>query len=275
MPKKAVCLSLHALPVGTVRAFRPVMYRTFGRLGLGALLMVLVSPHAASADQISWTGTGSGAWATFSLAGDPIGTPFSDFVGELTWNWVGSPPAGSATSLFTYCVDATQYLTDQQTVAVSSTTALTGASQSNPSVTANGGVDAGGRIAWLFNQYSTEAHGDASGIDAAALQIAIWETLYDSTPDLNSGAFELVDNPAYGDYDAIYGKATADLTALYSNPLPGGGDTYYTSQATFLDTAVGQDQVTGSPVPEPSSLVLFGSCVFAAIARRRKAAGRA
>ena len=215
------------------------MRKTIVVLGINLLLMTLAAP--AKAAQSDWTGTGNGAWATFSLAGDPLGNPFSDFVGELTWNWIGAPPAGYSSSFFSYCVDATQYLTDPQTVAVSSTSALTGASQSSGFVVAGGGADAGGRIAWLYNQYSAEAHSDMTGIDAAALQIAIWETLYDATPNVDGGTFTLVNNLAYGGYSAIKAKASSDLASLYSKPVAGGGTTYYTSQATFLDTASGQD----------------------------------
>lgn len=244
------------------------MRKTIVVFGMGLLLMTLASP--AKAAQIDWTGTGSGAWATFSLAGNPLGSPFSDFVGELTWNWIGAPPAGYSSSFFSYCVDATQYLTDPQTVAVSSTSSLTGASQSHGLVVAGGGTDAGGKIAWLYNQYATEAHAD--GIGAAALQIAIWEALYDASPDLDNGTFTLVNNPAYGGYSAIKAKASADLASLYSKPVAGGGYTYYTGQATFLDTPAGQDQVTGSPVPEPSSMMLLGGGAIALMAKRRKRA---
>src|SRR4051812_38215754 len=197
------------------------MRKMFVSFALGAVLAAV--PSSAKASQIDWTGTGNGAWATFSLAGDPLGNPFSDFVGELTWNWIGAPPAGYSTSFFSYCVDATQYLNDPQTVTVSPTSSLTGASQSQGLVVAGGGADAGGKIAWLFNQYSGEAHTDATGIDAAALQIAIWEALYDAAPDLDHGTFTLVNNAAYGGYSAIKAKATADLASLYSKPVAGGG----------------------------------------------------
>src|SRR4051794_38214631 len=143
----------------------------FLRGSLAVFALLLLTASSAMAEQLDWTGTGQGAWATFSLSNDPLGNPFSDFVGELKWNWIGAAPAGysSSTTLYTYCVDATQYLTDPQTVTLKSTDLLTGASQSNAFVTALGGATAGEQIAWLLNQNSVAAHADATGIAAAGL----------------------------------------------------------------------------------------------------------
>src|SRR5262249_38053390 len=153
--------------------------------------------------------------------------PFSDFVGELTWNWV---PTGG--SFFSYCVDATRYLNGTQTVEPKSTSQLTGASQSSGSVVARGGADAGRPIAGLVSTNSAEAHPDAAGIFAAALQMGIWETLYDATPDIGNGSFRLVNKPAYANSTSIANKASADLASLYSNV--GGSTPYFTSDALYL-----------------------------------------
>ena len=214
-----------------------------------ALLFVLKSAPA-SASQLDWTGTGKGAWATFSLEGDPLGNPFSDFVGELLWNWVGSPAPGfSNDSIYTYCVDATSYLQDPENVTARSTNLLT---------TVTGGADAGGRVAYLVDKYAADVHSNGSDVDAAALQIAIWEALYDSTEDLAGGVFKLVTT------GAIYDKTKFYLDDLYS------GGTYHTGTATWLDTSYGQDQVVLTPTPEPASLTLFGSALAYMAARRRK-----
>ena len=214
-----------------------------------ALLFVLKSAPA-SASQLDWTGTGKGAWATFSLEGNPLGNPFSDFVGELLWNWVGSPAPGfSSDSIYTYCVDATSYLQDPENVTARSTNLLT---------TATGGADAGGRVAYLVDKYAADVHNNGSDVDAAALQIAIWEALYDSTEDLAGGVFKLVTT------GAIYDKTKFYLDDLYS------GGTYHTGTATWLDTNYGQDQVVLTPTPEPASLTLFGSALAYMAARRRK-----
>jgi hypothetical protein len=215
---------------------------------VAALLFVFKSVPA-SASQLDWTGTGKGATATFSLAGDPLGNPFTDFVGELMWNWVGSPAPGFSTdSIYTYCVDATSYLQGFQNVTARSTDLLT---------SGTGGTDAGGRVAYLVDKYAADIHKNGSGVDAAALQIAIWEALYDSTENLAGGAFQLVTTGAIAD------KAKFYLDDLYS------GGTYHTATATWLDTNAGQDQVVLTPTPEPASLTLFGSALAYIAARRR------
>jgi len=217
---------------------------------IASALVFVLNTTQASASQIDFTGTGKGAWATFSLAGDPLGNPFSDFVGELLWNWIGTPAPGfSNDSIYTYCVDATSYLQDPQTVTARSTDLLT---------SGTGGADAGGRVAYLVDKYAADVHQNGTDVDAAALQIAIWEALYDSTEDLSGGTFALVTT------GAIYDKAKFYLDDLYS------GGTYHTASATWLDTRAGQDQVVLTPTPEPASLTLFGSALAFAAARRRK-----
>ena len=230
------------------------MSRSVPRLFLVTALLLLFRALPASASQLDWTGTGKGAWATFSLANDPLGNPFSDFVGELTWNWIGAPASGFSTaSLYTYCVDATSYLQDPQTVTARSTDSLS---------TVTGGADAGGRVGWLINNYAATVHATGSNEDAAALQIAVWEALYDSTEGLSSGVFQLVTT------GVIHDKAQTYLDALYS--VGSGG--YHTASATWLDTSAGQDQVVLTPTPEPASLILFGSALAAMGSRRRKRA---
>jgi hypothetical protein len=242
---------------GTDREKSSRMFRTMSRLFVIAALLFLLRPPSASASQISWTGTGKGASATFSLAGNPLGDPFTDFVGELTWDWLGAPAAGfSAASIYTYCVDATSYLTGTQDVTARSTDLLS---------TASGGPGAGARVGWLIGSYAETVHATGSNDDAAALQIAVWEALYDSTESLSAGAFQLVTT------GAIHDKAQAYLDALYT--VGAGGN--HTGAATWLDTGRGQDQVVLTPTPEPASLILFGSALaFMGSRRARRRAAR-
>ena len=165
---------------------------------------------------------------------------------------------GSSSITSSYCVDATHAdLTNPQAGGGwFDKRSLRRRRSRYASVTADGGAAAGGVLNGNGNIGNVLRRGTPtgnSGGDAAALNpSSIWETLYDGTPDLDGSSFQLVNNPAYSGYGAIKAKATSDLASLYSNPLPGGGTTFFTSNATFLDTQVGQDQVTGSPgAPSP------------------------
>jgi PEP-CTERM motif len=236
------------------------MRKSFLQFTVVALALTLLPASRAAAAQIDFTGGGKAPWVvTFSLANDPLGNPFSDWVGELDWSWIGGTPADYEDSIFTCCVDATQYLRDPQTVALRSTNDLT---------TPMGG--AGKRVAWLVNQFANQVHTSGTAAEVAGLQVAIWEAEYDTTGNLSGGNFQLVTTGSTYMTAPVLSAANRYLRASYSNPLPGGGASYYTSQATFLDTAYGQGQVMASPVPEPASLLLVASGAAAALARRRR-----
>jgi len=173
------------------------------------------------------------------------------YAGELEWQW-----AGGGSPFYTYCVDANHWTLNSQDVTVQPSSALT-----TPGVT-----DAGGKAAWLVNNFAPWVHSSGSGDDAAALQVAIWTALYDSGSTLNSGPFKLLSANSY-----ITTHAQSYLSALYS--APGGG--YYSSSALFLDAPAGygQDQMPIPTIPEPATLLLFGGgigCLVARIRRRSK-----
>jgi hypothetical protein len=111
-----------------------------------------------------------------------------------------------------------------------------------------------------------------SGIQAAALQVAIWEAIYDPLLDLSMGSFNLVTSAGvYGGQAtalAIFNQASTYLTGL-------AGASYASSSALWLETAKGQDQITS--VPEPAALMLLGlgSLAIAGFARARAQASRA
>ena len=175
-------------------------------------------------------------------------------VGELDWAFIGAPPPGYTPTFYSYCLDVTQELLNPQMVTLTSTNLLT-----IPTI-----PDAGKKAAWLFNNYGPAVHSVGDPNESGALQIAIWEALYDTTPDLTSGNFQ-----AEFASPSATAAALSYLAGLYSGGPPG----YHTDEATWLDAEVGagQDLITN---PEPASLVLCGIGLFglATWARRKRRA---
>ena len=214
-------------------------------LCIAAILCVLARP--ASAAVIDFTGTGLGVGGnTFTYNGSGLGTFFA---GELNWSWTSGMPTGYTSSFYAYCVDIQHVLWDPETVAVGSTDFLT----------VSGVPNAGGKAAWLFNTYAASVHASGNATYGAALQIAIWESLYDTSANLSGG------NLTVSTSSAVATQAMVYLNALYS----GGA---HTSVATWLDapTNYGQDQMIAMPAPEPASIILCGSgCMLLAHSLRR------
>ena len=149
----------------------------------------------------------------------------------------GTGPAGQFDDFISFCVDIHNYLEPTQTFKVKSTNDLT---------------PDGGQIAWLVNTFFWSIGSNAAG---AGLQLAIWNVLYDNDWTLDGGAFSASSS-------APRTAASEFLAALRDNNRH--------SNAVFLDTRYGQDQVT---VAEPATAVLFGAATLvAAIRRRRQAA---
>jgi hypothetical protein len=227
------------------------MVRSFYRfLSVAAAALVLM-PSAADASQIDFRGVGHAA--AVSISGVRTG---SFLAGELDWQWIGTTPDGFPQSFYSYCVDVSQNLTDPQTVTVRSSEGFT-----------NGVTFGGSKAAWLFNTYAagirSNTTASTANIQAAALQVAIWEAMYDTTANLGGGNFIL------NTTGSIRTQAQTYLTSLYT-----AGTSAYDSVATVLEVVSpnrGQDQIT-SKVSEPSTLVLMGMAflMFAKRARRQR-----
>lgn len=223
------------------------VYRSIVSLSILGCLVLL--PKQANAEIIGFSGLGAASVVTVG------GSYYNGAVnaGELNWLWVGTPPAGFAQSFYSYCVDLAHFVTPVQLVTPTSSAGFT-----------NGVSNGGAKVAWLFNQYAAGIHqlGNTAtaAVNAAALQIAIWEAMYDGSSNLNGGGFR-----ATASNGAIVTKANEYLTALYLSDM--------TSVATILNASWltgGQDQIVAQ-VSEPSTLLLLGLAFFgfATLTRRQ------
>ena len=105
----------------------------------------------------------------------------------------------------------------------------------------------------LLNQYALNVHSGAAG---AALQIAIWEVLYDTASpsySLNSGDFMVTSYPSNSNVESL---ATAYLNSLGSNTSEAIWLDSYGYNASGIREQAGQDY--GVPVPEPGMLCSSG-----------------
>lgn len=199
---------------------------------------------------------------TISLNGLEEG-PF--YAGEINWLW-DTTPEGFADAIYTYCVDPFNSAISPQWVEEHSTEVMI--------VDGVLDADAGGRAAWLFNTFAPTIRAGGTDIEAAGLQVAIWEAVHDTDNNLATGDFALVVN------DSIWGGAVLaaqirDQAQTYLNQVFYAPGQFYTSTAVWLDaTPTGQDQITQlaqtpTSVPEPGTLLLFGLGVPCAFLRRR------
>lgn len=187
--------------------------------------------------------------------GGSTGTNAGRFSGVATA--VSGIPASelyqSAGSFFAYCHDLTQVLT------TSTYTVSPGASAVMLDfLGAVNSVLGGDVYAWINPGSSTIA---------AAIQLGIWEALYDGGFVLNTGPVRvnLANVP-----DAVENQFTAFVSAMASASDLSG------QYVMVLTSAQAQDVITGRQpgerlVPEPASLALLGAAALAAtLARRRR-----
>ncbi len=220
-----------------------------GGSAVGALTQLQVNFDKTFTGRVSW-GTGSDSVYLTALQATRIG-------GD-------SLPYASAT-FYSFCVDiATELVSGRWWQ--SGLLPLNGAANGNDVPYINGGVQ---RAASLYNQYVTGVNfNNLNGKrEGAALQLAIWEVLYDSGAggyDVRRGAFHVREADS-----AVTRRANIMLTSPFNVAEYNITSTFWTATDANGNPACNQDLIGAPSVPEPA-----GYAVAAAISACGYLAGR-
>jgi hypothetical protein len=227
------------------------------------LLALALVPAVASAGVIleTWHGTGS---LTILLDGASIGTQTG--WATIRVDNVGTPndmaPLALNASYEAFCVDLLRW--SNSTSVGAHTADLLSWNLYNPATAATRAAAA----SWLLNTYLGQA-----GTDNSALQLAIWEVLYETSGtwatdsgnvSFSNSSANLINETA----QAYLNRASTDGASAYT----GNGVWIQTDDSGTVPNLYYQDFATTIPVPEPGSIMLLGSGMIglAVVLRRRR-----
>jgi hypothetical protein len=203
-----------------------------------------------------------GGGVNLDFRGHHIGTRAGAFSVQLGGDTISDP-------FYAFCVEMNAWFENNRTVTQGSVLDLN-----------TGRIGNGGGVGWLYNNYASQITPGAAdaNLKATALQLAIWETVYDwnGAAFAPGGAAGAGLNFSTGDVRWQSGSdASVALATAWLNEWGGRTD----ADATWFQieniNGVGQDLV-GRPsggsarIPEPGTLALIGTGVAAAFLRRRK-----
>ena len=199
---------------------------------VAVVVILVMGCHVASASIMTYKGIGLHSNVTLHAAGSPAdGRRVS--AGQYLISYEGTDYAS-------YCVDIYHYLGSGEV------TELPIDSLNN-----------GDLVAFLFETYSEDVQ---DNIDAAALGVAIWEVIFETSDnfDVTDGYLSITGNDAVA-------QAANDLLST----LP---DSYQTQwDMLVLHSDCKQDMIIpGSPIPEPATLMILNLGAMGLIIRQRR-----
>jgi hypothetical protein len=222
----------------------------------GALALGTAAAASASTVTLDYTGPTAGAFTTINITATPAGSTGNTLAGAFNFDRIAE---GSVVGqIIAWCMDLSAFLNQ-------------GTRPYHEGGSFIGGVGeiagAGDRVQQLFDAVFHLIN-PADQAQSAAMQTAIWETIYDTDWTLSTGSFR-VSGPGGVVTQA---QELLSLAADYT-----GGQRW---RMTYFDAAAvdgldkQQNVGTASPIPLPAAgwLLLAGLGTLGAVARRRRAA---